>query len=112
MDQKDRVLMEAMANPFHDELRALVKKHNVHGGYFVWIQTPPEHHYEEDAHHGLGSVSVLRSGCAACAVVGLAVAVTNIEDEELKDMFSSALTEVSSVKAMNRSLHEDTSAAN
>lgn len=87
--EQEQALTTAKSDLFHDELRALVKKHKIHGGWFTWVtdsilRDTPE---EENLH---GTAAVMSFGCRGCRSMALAVGVADLE-EDMRDLFAEML---------------------
>jgi len=81
-------------NSFHQELRDLVTKHQLHAGWFIWMVDDPNRIDTSDTEVSHGTISVMHFGCKPCGTRSLAVSVVEM-DPELRGTFTETMQALS-----------------
>jgi len=72
------------SDQFHGELLALVKRYDMHAGWFVWAMEKPS---DGDIQ---GTAAIMAHGCSSCTASILAIGIATL-DEDMREAFSHTL---------------------
>src|ERR1700728_2250189 len=95
MDKAEVAATVTKSDQFHEELLVLIRKYDLHAGWFVWAN--------EEMDGNQRTAAIMRYGCGGCTASAIAAGLQGIE-EDMKETLLDSLNDFASGIATSSTL--------